>query len=98
MFIDGNCGFCKESKESKENKYCLYLGMQLHESNPQSISHNRTYINNIQFDDLGFGDVGFNGGEFPTPILDELANNDAIKINRHYTEQVIVTLYYLKSN
>ena len=41
-----------------------------------------------QFDDLGFGDTGYNGADYPTPILDELANNDAIKINFHYTEQV----------
>ena len=41
-----------------------------------------------QFDDLGFGDTGYNGATYPTPILDELANNDAIKINFHYTEQV----------
>ena len=43
-----------------------------------------------QFDDLGFGDTGYNGADYPTPILDELANNDAIKINFHYTEQVCV--------
>eukprot|EP01084_Bolivina_argentea_P301743 520640_1 len=42
----------------------------------------------IWFDDLGFGDTGYNGGSYPTTILDELANNDAIKINFHYSEQV----------
>ena len=42
----------------------------------------------IQFDDLGFGDTGYNGADYPTPILDDLANNDAIKINFHYTENV----------
>ena len=47
-----------------------------------------------QFDDLGFGDTSYNGGDYPTPILDELANNDAIKINFHYTEQVMCCCIY----
>ena len=32
--------------------------------------------------------MGFNGGSFPTPILDELAEDNAIKINFHYSDQV----------
>ena len=51
----------------------------------------------IQFDDLGFGDTGYNGGDFPTPILDDLANNNAIKLNFHYTEQVYIILNVTKT-
>lgn len=38
------------------------------------------------FDDLGFGDVGFNGGSYPTPVLDALSSEKAIRLNFHYTE------------
>ena len=38
------------------------------------------------FDDLGFGDVGFNGGSYPTPVLDALSSDKAIRLNFHYTE------------
>jgi len=42
----------------------------------------------IWFDDLGFNDVSYNGGPYSTPLLAEWANEDAIKLNFHYCEQV----------
>ena len=62
---------------------CLF-GYVLDIATPQP----RLSIMYTQFDDLGFGDTGYNGADYPTPILDKLANNDAIKINFHYTENV----------
>eukprot|EP00485_Elphidium_margaritaceum_P024716 CAMPEP_0202713008 /NCGR_PEP_ID=MMETSP1385-20130828/48373_1 /ASSEMBLY_ACC=CAM_ASM_000861 /TAXON_ID=933848 /ORGANISM="Elphidium margaritaceum" /LENGTH=677 /DNA_ID=CAMNT_0049373225 /DNA_START=61 /DNA_END=2094 /DNA_ORIENTATION=+ len=40
------------------------------------------------FDDLGIGDVSFMGGDVPTPILDSLVVDKAVKLNFHYTEPV----------
>ncbi|MFI3260071.1 MAG: sulfatase-like hydrolase/transferase [Rikenellaceae bacterium] len=41
----------------------------------------------ILADDMGWGDVGFNGGEIQTPSIDELANKAAI-LDRFYTAPV----------
>lgn len=38
----------------------------------------------IMADDLGWGDVGFNGGEFQTPAIDRLAE-EGVKLDRFYT-------------
>ena len=38
-------------------------------------------------DDLGYSDVGYYGGDIPTPNIDSLANN-GIRLNYHYSENV----------
>jgi len=52
-------------------------------TNGQSTPPNIVFI---LFDDLGFNDVSYNGGTYPTPVLDKLANHNAIKFNSHYAE------------
>ncbi len=41
----------------------------------------------ILVDDLGYGDVGFNGGEFPTPRINDLASKGII-MDRYYVAPV----------
>lgn len=36
-------------------------------------------------DDLGHGDVGYNGGDMPTPVLDALAL-DGVRLTSFYTQ------------
>jgi len=65
----------------------MALNAQSDYGNDNSASSNINVVF-IWFDDLAFADVGYNGGDFPTPILDDLAKTDAIKMNFHYTEQI----------
>ena len=41
----------------------------------------------IMADDLGWADVGFHGGDAPTPHLDRLAS-EALELTRHYVAPV----------
>jgi arylsulfatase A-like enzyme len=38
-------------------------------------------------DDLGWTDVGYHGGKWPTPTIDKLAA-DGVKLNKYYVQQV----------
>ena len=41
----------------------------------------------MAIDDLGWTDVGFHGGNFPTPNIDALAK-DGVKLDKYYVQQV----------
>ena len=41
----------------------------------------------IMMDDLGFGDIEYNGGIFPTPNLNKFAS-DGIQINYHFANTI----------
>ena len=45
---------------------------------------NKPNIIIILTDDLGWGDVSYNGGPIPTPNIDKLAN-DGLRMNRFYS-------------
>lgn len=53
------------------------------ESQPDSQSPNQPNIVLIMADDLGWGDVGYHGGDIKTPAIDALAN-EGVQLNRFY--------------
>jgi len=67
--------------------HCIYREVRS-QSAPAPAPINHVNVVWIWFDDLGLGDVGWNGGPYPTPILDNLALTDSIILNRHLAEPV----------
>ena len=48
------------------------------------LSNEKPNVVIILTDDLGWGDVSYNGGPIPTPNIDKLAN-DGLRMNRFYS-------------
>merc|ERR1719305_1446381 len=39
-------------------------------------------------DDVGWTDVGYHGSDFPTPVIDQLATKDGVRLENYYVQQV----------
>jgi len=66
-------------------RLCLLIGIL---STPDyAAAENRPNIVFIIADDLGWGDVGFHGGNAPTPHLDRMAR-EGLELTRHYVAPV----------
>jgi len=65
----------------------LSIAAVMHMEEPESANATRPHLVMMVVDDLGWTDVGYHGGSFPTPNMDKLAG-EGVKLDKYYVQQV----------